>query len=60
MGMIKKTIEPIVERFNGTGDLAVVGVKVEYRLMGILLYRSILHYPQKYGVQWFDFYQTSI
>lgn len=58
--MIKKTIKPIVERFNGNGDLTVVGVKVEYHFMGILLYRSILHYPQKYGVQWFEHYQTSI
>lgn len=58
--MITKITTPIVKKFNGNGDLEVVGTKVEYRLLGILLYRKILYLPQHYGVSNYDDYYTRI
>lgn len=58
--MIKKVTTPIIEKFNGDGDLVVVGTRVEYRFIGILLYQKVLYTPVKYGVFKYDYYQMSI
>lgn len=55
--MIKKVTTPIIEKFNGDGDLIVVGTRVEYRMFGILLYKKKLYLPLKYGVTgYLDYY----
>lgn len=58
--MIKKVTIPIIEKLNDNGDLVVVGTKVEYRLLGILLYRKELYMPAKYGLVYYNNYQTRI
>lgn len=58
--MIKKLTAPILEQLNDDGDMVVVGTKVEYRLLGILLYKKELYTPQKYGVYSYDCYQIRI
>lgn len=55
--MITKTTTPIIECIRGMA--AVVGTKVEYRFLGILLVRKILYMPKRYGVEVYDF-QISI
>lgn len=50
----------MIERFNGNGDLVVVGTRVEYRIFGILLCKKELHLPSKYGVCRYDNFQTRI
>jgi hypothetical protein len=56
--MITKTIEPIITSTN-TGS-AVVGTTIEYRFLGILFYKKILHTPAKYGIKEYDLFQISI
>lgn len=59
--MLTKTTDPIMsDCTNLAGNNAVIGTKVEYRLFGILLYKKILHTPNKYGVVHWDHYQIFI
>lgn len=58
--MIKKLITPIIEQINKNGDMIVVGTKVEYRLLGILLYKKEFYNPEKYGVYRYNNYQICI
>ena len=58
--MIKKMTTPIIAKFNGNGDLVIIGTKVEYRLFGILLYQKKLYMPAKYGMSHYENYQIRI
>lgn len=58
--MIKKKTTPIIGKFNGNGDLVILGTKVEYRLFGILLYQKKLYMPSKYGIHHYENYQIRI
>lgn len=53
-----KVITPIV-REHVRGMKEVTGVRVEYRLFGILLYRKILVMPEVFGVYDYDNYQIT-
>lgn len=48
--MITKTVEPIIEKGSSMTGCNVVGTKVEYRLLGILLYKKVLYTPNKNGM----------
>lgn len=59
--MLTKMIEPILSAnaAQASGS-TVIGTKVEYRLFGILLYKKVLYTPNKYGLTYWDCYQTVI
>lgn len=52
--MFSKKTEPIISGGK------VVGTRVEYRMCGILLYQKTLYNPEKYGIEEYNLYQTSI
>ncbi|MFA6727382.1 MAG: hypothetical protein WCS17_04075 [Prevotella sp.] len=57
--MFTKKITPIIiNKQQGLSD-AVVGTTVEYRLLGILLYKKELFLPSYYGIKEYEF-QISI
>lgn len=53
--MIKKVTSPILSEDGKKVD----GTKVEYRLLGILLYKKVLINPEASGIEYYT-YQTRI
>lgn len=56
--MMTKITTPIV-REQVRGMKEVTGVRVEYRLFGILLYRKTLVMPEVFGIYNYDNYQIT-
>ena len=51
--MFTKEITPIIS--SAQGEPSVVGTLVEYKLLGILLYRKKMYNPNYYGLKEWEF-----
>ena len=52
--MLRKIITPIIEDttfYSEKASPTVIGTQIEYRLLGLLLYRKTMYNPIKYGVR---------
>lgn len=51
--MIKKKVSPIIARDDENTKGKIVGMNVEYRLFGLVLYSKVLYTPDRYDkVSW--------
>lgn len=51
--MIKKKVSPIIARDDENAKGKIVGMNVEYRLFGLVVYSKVLYTPDRYDkVSW--------
>lgn len=51
--MIKKKVSPIIARDDDNAKGCIVGMNVEYRLFGWMIYSKVLYTPDRYDkVAW--------
>ena len=55
--MITKTTTPLISDCN---EPQIIGSQTEYRVFGLLIYRKILYFPNKYGIDSWDEYPLSL
>lgn len=53
--MIKKKVSPIIARDDENSKGKIVGINVEYRLFGLVVYSKVLYTPYRYGNVHFDY-----
>ncbi|MFT4223280.1 hypothetical protein [Dysgonomonas sp.] len=51
--MIKKKVSPIIARDDASQKGKIVGMNIEYRLFGLVIYSKVLYTPDRYNkVSW--------
>jgi len=48
--MLKKKVCPIIDRTEEIEKKKIVGLSVEYRLFGLLIYKKTIYTPARYDV----------